>query len=96
MNHLWMFLACLGGFVALACGMVRPQEDVFGRALAPPTTRSLRVVGWTLLTASLWVAVQQPAISLALVAWFGHLSFAAALVFLALVCHDRWRAHRRA
>jgi hypothetical protein len=92
MSHLVMFLACLGGFVALACGMVRPQEAVFGRVFAPRITRGLRGMGWALLAVSLWVAVQGPTTSLALVAWFGHLSFAAAWVFLALVCHDRWRA----
>jgi len=49
----------------------------------------LRAAGWLLLLAALWRAVHGLGWGLGLVAYSGHTSAAAGLVFVALVAWDR-------
>jgi len=94
MNHLGVQLLSLIAFGALALAMERHQEDVFGRALARGRTRALRAGGWLALAAALALAVRGQGWSLGLVAWSGHISAAAGIVFLGLVANARRRARR--
>ncbi|KAF1049578.1 DUF3325 family protein [Xylophilus sp.] len=94
-GHVVCLLLSLPAFACLALAMERHQQDVLGRALAPGATRTLRLAGWALLAASLAVALGTPAgatWSLGLVAWFGHIAAAAAVVLLALVVNARRKA----
>lgn len=87
--HLLLLLLALAGFVVLALAMERHQEDVFGKALNQPVTGSLRIFGWSSLTLCLWLAVASKGWSFGLVAYSGHTSAAAALVFVALLIFNR-------
>ncbi|RMX08250.1 DUF3325 domain-containing protein [Corticibacter populi] len=84
-EHLLVFVNCLAGFACLALAMDRHQSDLFGRELAPKTTRLLRMAGWLWLLAALWLAVARMGWSFGLTAYSGHTSAAAALVFIALL-----------
>lgn len=92
MNHLPPFLCCLAGFSALALAMDRPQEQVWNRTLAPRVVRRLRMAGTILLLAALAWLVRWQGWGLGLVAYSGHTSLAAGVVFCALLMHDRLRA----
>ncbi|MFT3719529.1 MAG: DUF3325 domain-containing protein [Pseudorhodoferax sp.] len=96
MVHWTLLLLCTAGFGALALAMDRHQQDVFGRELPARAGRALRVLGWALLAAALWRAVAAQGWGLGLVAYSGHTSAAAGLVFAALVLWNRWRARRPA
>jgi len=89
--HMVVFLLCAAGFAALALAMDRHQQDVLGRALPPRATQLLRGAGWALLLAALWQAVGAKGWALGLVAYSGHASAAAGLVFVALLAWNRWR-----
>lgn len=95
MTHLPPFLCCLAGFAALALAMDRPQEQLWGRTLAPRAVRRLRIAGTVLLLAALGWLVRGQGWGLGLVAYSGHTSLAAGVVFGALVMHDRMRGRRR-
>lgn len=92
MTHLLTALLSLGGFAALALAMERHQEDLFGAPLPAARTRLLRAAGWLLLLLALGVAVRSHGWSLGLVAYSGHTSFGAGVVFVALIWADRRRA----
>lgn len=94
MNHLGVQLLSLLAFGALALAMDRHQEDIFGRALAPGRVRTLRAAGWLALGAALAWAVREHGWSLGLIAWTGHISAAAGMVFLGLVVIGRRQAGR--
>ncbi|CAA2109060.1 DUF3325 domain-containing protein [Variovorax paradoxus] len=94
MTHLALFMLCLAGFAALALGMERTQEDLFGRALTSATVRRLRVAGWVVLLAALACAVRAQGWSLGLVSYSGHTSLAAGVVFGALVLYGRLKPSR--
>lgn len=89
-THAMTFLLCLAGFAPLALAMDRHQQDVLGRELQPRATLGLRCAGWALLLAALWQAVGAQGWALGLVAYSGHTSAAAGLVFVALVAWNRW------
>lgn len=91
MAHLICQLLALAAFACLALAMDRHQEDVLGRELPPAQTRRLRWGGWALLALSLWAALQVQPWSLGLVAWFGHISAAAAVVLLSMVAREHLR-----
>ena len=93
--HLLSMLLCIPGFAALALAMERHQEDVFKAALSPATTRLVRVAGWALLLLALLLLVRTRGWSLGLIAYSGHTSFAAGVVFVALVGLERWRLRRQ-
>lgn len=89
MTHFSAFLICLLSFAALAQAMERHQEDLYGRLLSARATRTLRVLGWSGLLLGLAVLVQAQGWGMGLVSYSGHTSLAAALVFSALIVHDR-------
>ncbi|MDH0419422.1 DUF3325 domain-containing protein [Delftia tsuruhatensis] len=91
MAHLFCQLLALGAFACLALAMDRHQSDLFGKELPSAHTRRLRAAGWVLLALSLWAALQVEPWSLGLVAWFGHISAAAAIVLLSMVARERLR-----
>ncbi|RYF65857.1 MAG: DUF3325 domain-containing protein [Comamonadaceae bacterium] len=94
--HLLALLLCVPGFGALALAMERHQEDLFSAALAPARTRLLRVVGWALLLLALVLLVRTRGWSLGLIAFSGHTSLAAAVVFTTLIGLERRRLRRAA
>ena len=94
--HLLLLLLALAGFAALALAMERHQEDVFGKALSQRITRSLRIVGWISLLLCLWLAVAAKGWSFGLVAYSGHTSGAAGIVFIALLLWNRWLERKAA
>lgn len=89
MMHLSTFLLCLLGFALLALAMERHQEDLFGHRLAPARTRGLRAAGWAALVSGLWVAVGGWGWALGLVAYSGHTSLCAGVIFGALIIRSR-------
>lgn len=89
MIHLGILIISLVGFGLLALSMDRHQEHVFRRALTTSTSRALRWGGWLALLAALTVSVRGYGWSLGLVAYSGHTSAAAALVFLILLVRLR-------
>lgn len=95
MNHLATLSLTLAAFACLACAMDRPQRDLFQRELGAGTTLRFRCAGWTLLASALGVSLAAEVGALGLVAWVGHTSAGAALVYLALLgwTHSRKR-HR--
>jgi len=79
------------GFAALALAMERHQQDLFKSILVPMRTRLLRMGGWILLLLALVLLVRASGWSLGLVAYSGHTSLGAGVVFLTLVGIERWR-----
>ncbi|MFT3690962.1 DUF3325 domain-containing protein [Paenirhodobacter sp.] len=90
MTHLAVLLLALAGFAGLALSMERHQRDQFGHLLMPGRTRALRWLGWGLIGLALPVAVGGLGTGFGLVAWTGHISLAAALVFAGLLLRLRW------
>lgn len=91
LNHLLVFLLALAAFAALALAMERHQQDLFGRELRGSATRNLRIAGWLLLFAALLLAVAGQGWNFGLVAYSGHTSAAAGMVFAALLAWNRRR-----
>lgn len=89
MTHVTIFVLCLAGFAALALATDRAQRTTLGRELPPPTARGLRAVGWVLLLLALWRTVAAMGWGIGLVAYSGHTSAAAGVVFLALIAWGR-------
>ena len=89
MNHASFFVVSLLGFALFAAAMHRHQESLFGQPLAARISRMLRAGGSMGLLAALVIAVRSYGWSLGLVAYSGHTSATAALVFLALVYWGR-------
>ena len=87
--HLTIFVLCLAAFAALAMATDRAQDTVLGRELPPATTRRVRVLGWVLLLLALWRTVAAMGWGIGLVAYSGHTSAAAGVVFLALIAWGR-------
>lgn len=92
MTHLLPFVLCLLSFAALALAMERHQSELFARALAPPVTRLLRVLGWAGLLLALALLVRAQGWAMGLVSYSGHTSLAAGLVFGALIVQERRKA----
>lgn len=89
MTHVTIFVLCLAGFTALALATDRAQRTTLGRELPPPIARGLRAVGWVLLLLALWRTVAAMGWGIGLVAYSGHTSAAAGVVFLALIAWGR-------
>ena len=89
MTHVTIFVLCLAGFAALALATDRAQRTTLGRELPPPTARGLRAVGWVLLLLALWRTVAAMGWGIGLVAYSGHTSGSAGMVFLALIAWGR-------
>jgi hypothetical protein len=98
-THALVLAASLAGFAALALATERQQDELLGRTLAEPATRVLRIAGWSLLLAALAIAVRGRGWGFGLVAFSGHTSLAAGLVYAAALMLARRRAgagaHRR-
>ncbi len=90
MIHFGILIIAFFGFGLVALSMDRHQEDVFKRELPQTTSRALRWGGWLLLVVGLAVAVHGYGWALGLVAYSGHTSAAAALVFLLLLVRGRY------
>ena len=89
MTHVTILGRCLAGFAALALATDRAQRTTLGRELPPPSARALRAVGWVLLLLALWRTVAAMGWGIGLVAYSGHTSAAAGVVFLALIAWGR-------
>lgn len=96
LTHALLLLSALAGFAALALAMERHQEDLWGKALSAQQTRGLRAAGWLLLGLCLALAIAAKGWSFGLVAYSGHTSAAAALVFIALLVWSRVQELRKA
>ncbi len=90
MIHFGILIIAFIGFGLVALSMDRHQEDVFKRELPRIASRALRRVGWLLLVVALAVSVRGYGWALGLVAYSGHTSAAAALVFLLLLVRGRF------
>lgn len=92
LQHGWILVCCLLGFAGLAVAMERVQEDVLGRRLGVRPICLLRLFGcvW-LLQALAWLVAWQ-GWGLALVAYSGHTSLAAGVVFSGLIVLGRGRS----
>lgn len=95
MTHAFVLAASVAGFAALALATERQQEELLGRALSATATRALRIAGWGLLLAALAVAVDARGWGFGLVAFIGHTSLAAGLVYAAALALARRRAGSR-
>ena len=89
MTHVTIFVICLAAFAALALATDRAQHTVLGRELPQASARSLRAMGWALLLLALWRTVAAMGWGIGLVAYSGHTSAAAGVVFLALIAWGR-------
>lgn len=89
MTHLPPLFCCLIGFVALALAMPRTQEH-----WSTGTIRCLRTAGAAMLLLALGLLVWRHGWGIGLVAYGGHTSLAAGIVFWALIVHERMRARR--
>ncbi|MGG4773105.1 DUF3325 domain-containing protein [Alcaligenaceae bacterium 429] len=90
-THIAVLLLSWCGFMGLALAMIRHQEDVFDREMAPRFTYTMRVLGWLLLGVAAVVAVQQLGWGKGLAAYSGHTSIAAGLVLYFFVLIARWK-----
>ncbi|TBU99820.1 DUF3325 domain-containing protein [Stutzerimonas kirkiae] len=82
MIDLYILLASLAGFVALALAMDKHAKHFLRRTLPALACRILRVLGWVLLALALYMNFHARGWSIGSVAWFGWLTIAgAALVF---------------
>lgn len=95
MNHLAIALLCGLSMLCLALAMDKYHSDWWGTELSPRFNLISRSLGWLLLVLSLVPVFTAPAVSLALVAWFGYLNAAAASVLIGLVVAARWRVRQQ-
>lgn len=79
---------CLAGFLGLALGGRRVRRRA-GLRLSSRTELGCRVVGGALLVLAAGVAVGHRGIAVGLVAWCGHLSLGAGLVYLGMIRRER-------
>jgi len=77
-------------FACLALSMTRHQSEVFARPLPLLQGYLLRVAGFLLIAASLLAAIGAFGGGLGIVAWTGHMTVAAGVIFLGLT----WRRQR--
>ena len=94
MTHVLMLLSSVAGFAALALATERQQDELFGGALPAGATRALRGAGWVLLAVCLAMGVGHWGWGLGLVAYSGHTSLTAGLVYVGLVAAARKRGRR--
>ncbi|MGF6773783.1 lipopolysaccharide export LptBFGC system permease protein LptF [Paraburkholderia sp. GAS199] len=85
MMHAAVFGLSLCGFVAVCLASARQQQRLFNRPLSRSTTHAMRVAATVLFAASLGYAAHRAGWDVGLVIWFGHVSLAAAVVFVALM-----------
>jgi hypothetical protein len=88
-----IFLLSFAGFALLLLAMPRHQRDWLGRRLPPSGDRILRATGFVLLALAFAVAEIGLGYGYGVVAWFGWLTIAAALVVAVNI--NRARIHRK-
>lgn len=93
-GHAAVFLLGVLSFACLALSMARHQQDVFGAELRPAITRALSLCGWLLQAFALYLAGQALGWSQGLVAYSGHASLAAGVVFVLLMLWQRYKLRR--
>ncbi|MDR5867395.1 DUF3325 family protein [Halomonas koreensis] len=79
---------CLAGFLGLALGGRRVRRRI-GVTLASRAELGCRVVGVALLVLAAGVAIGHRGGGVGLVAWCGHLSLGAGLVYLGVIRRER-------
>ena len=95
MTHIIVALLALAGFALLLMAMPRHQQDWLRRKLPARTGRLLRIGGFGLLTAAFAIAGIGLGWAYGAVAWFGWLSFGAALTLTAQTNRERILARLR-
>ncbi len=93
MIDLLAFALSLAGFAALSLAMDRHHRQVWHRAPSRGLRLLLRAAGTLALAASLAACIAQSGAGVGVVAWFGLLSAAAAVVAL-LLAHRPWLARQ--
>lgn len=95
MIHTPVALLTLAGFALLLMAMARHQQDWLRRKLAPRTSHLLRIGGFGLLAVAFAAAGFGLGWAYGTVAWFGWLSFGAALTLTAQTNRERILARLR-
>lgn len=85
MTHGFVLLLSLAGFFCLALSMSKHQRELLPRTIPPSQSRLLRLVGFLAIASALATAGIGIDGVFGPVAWFGHISLAAALVFIVLL-----------
>lgn len=80
MIHILAILLSIAGFACLCAAMPRHQRDFVGHTLDADTARRSRTAGFALLAAALVVSTAGLGLAYGLIAAFGHMTLAAALV----------------
>ncbi|WP_413703556.1 DUF3325 domain-containing protein [Pseudomonas sp. Pseusp16] len=75
-------LLCYAGFTALCLSMDRHHAELLGHKPTPRRRFGLKLLGWLLLSWSLWAAVVAAGWGSGLVQWFGMLMLSALLLVL--------------
>lgn len=88
MIHALTFLCALAGFAALALSMDRHQREILRHPLPRRGSLALRALCFGLLLLALVPACRGLGPALGATVWSGHLSLAAASLFILLL---RWR-----
>ncbi|MBI5130432.1 MAG: DUF3325 family protein [Rhodopseudomonas palustris] len=94
MMHAVAQALCLIGFAALALATRRPQHEIIGRSLPRGPVSTLRLAGAAALLIALAVLVEGKDWGLGLVAFSGHTTLAAAIVYGALIGYVQAVARR--
>lgn len=95
MTHTIVALLALAGFALLLMAMARHQQDWLRRKLPARTSRLLRIGGFGFLTLAFAIAGSGLGWAYGTVAWFGWLSFGAALTLTAQTNRERILARLR-
>lgn len=96
MTHALVLASSVAGFAALALATERQQDELLGHTLPGGVARALRVIGWGLLLVALAGAVRNWGWAFGLVAYSGHTSLAAGVVYAAALLAARRRANASA
>lgn len=96
MTHAFVLASSVAGFAALALATGRQQDELLDRPLPGAVARAFRAVGWGLLLIALAGAVRGWGWAFGLVAYSGHTSLAAGVVYAAALLAARRRANASA
>lgn len=91
MEALVIFLPALLGLGLLALSMPRHCRDLFLKPSSRIMEQAFRVTGWSLMTASLAIAIGINGYAIGPVLWVGLLTVATQFVALMLTYRDKWR-----
>lgn len=82
-------LVCVSAFACLAMAMERHQQTIFGTMLSRAASLRFRCAGWFGLAVALWLCIAARGWGLGLVYYSGCTSFAAGVVYCALIAYER-------